>query len=297
MILDLEKKYHAKLLLFGEYLVLQGSDAFAVPLDRFYGQFKLDTSEKRGFAPDLLQKLAKLPVAQAQFDFPSFEKAIDQGLIFDSNIPRGYGMGSSGALSAALYDQFFFKLAPTFIDDRSNLALIESIFQGKSSGTDPLVSYYNTAIHIQNGKINKELVYDKFLLKNWFLFDSKVPRKTHTLLEIFKTKLQNSEYSTQIDHLTKENNLLIQHFIHNANEFSKLLNKFSSSQQFLFSDMIIEGLEPMWSQGLSSKVYQMKLCGAGGGGYYLLYSADMAILNKNYPSLDAILIPVIDESL
>ncbi|NJL74492.1 MAG: hypothetical protein HC892_05065 [Saprospiraceae bacterium] len=35
-----------------------------------------------------------------------FQQAIEAGLYFESSIPIGYGVGSSGALTAALYDTF-----------------------------------------------------------------------------------------------------------------------------------------------------------------------------------------------
>ena len=34
------------------------------------------------------------------------EKDIEEGMYFDSSIPQGYGVGSSGALVAAIYDTY-----------------------------------------------------------------------------------------------------------------------------------------------------------------------------------------------
>ena len=40
------------------------------------------------------------------FDLVQLEKDITAGMYFDSSIPQGYGVGSSGALVAALYDKY-----------------------------------------------------------------------------------------------------------------------------------------------------------------------------------------------
>ena len=41
-----------------------------------------------------------------RFDWEALEKDLAQKMYFDSSIPQGYGVGSSGALVAAIYDQY-----------------------------------------------------------------------------------------------------------------------------------------------------------------------------------------------
>ena len=79
-------------------------------------------------------------------------------MYFDSSIPQGYGVGSSGALVASIYDQY----AADKITVLENLtrdkllklkqifALMESFFHGKSSGLDPLNSYLSLPILINS---------------------------------------------------------------------------------------------------------------------------------------------------
>ena len=43
-----------------------------------------------------------------KFDIEALEKDIEKGILFDSTIPQGFGVGSSGALVAALYDRYAF---------------------------------------------------------------------------------------------------------------------------------------------------------------------------------------------
>ena len=77
---------------------------------------------------------------------------------FDSSIPQGYGVGSSGALVAAIYDKY----ADDKITVLENLtrdkllklkaifSKMESFFHGKSSGLDPLNSYLSLPILINS---------------------------------------------------------------------------------------------------------------------------------------------------
>jgi len=75
-------------------------------------------------------------------------------LYFDSSIPQGYGVGSSGALVAAIYDTYAIdKIEATETLTRDKLlrlkeifSLMESFFHGKSSGLDPLNSYLSIPI-------------------------------------------------------------------------------------------------------------------------------------------------------
>lgn len=57
---------------------------------------------------------------------------VDLGLNFESNIPVGYGLGSSGALVAAIYDDFFTEKASEFSELKRDLADLESFFMKKA---------------------------------------------------------------------------------------------------------------------------------------------------------------------
>ena len=74
------------------------------------------------------------------------------GLYFDSSIPQGYGVGSSGALVAAIYDKYAsdkITVLENLTRDKllklkSIFSMMESFFHGKSSGLDPLNSYLSS---------------------------------------------------------------------------------------------------------------------------------------------------------
>jgi len=76
---------------------------------------------------------------------------LNEGLAFESNIPIGFGLGSSGALSAGVYDSFCLAKANDNLElTKKHLAQIESYFHGSSSGTDPLVSFLQQGVYIES---------------------------------------------------------------------------------------------------------------------------------------------------
>ena len=83
---------------------------------------------------------------------------IEKGIFFDSSIPQGFGVGSSGALVAAVYDTYCTNkiVSSSDIPNKSILKLknifgqLESYFHGTSSGLDPLICYLNLPILIKS---------------------------------------------------------------------------------------------------------------------------------------------------
>ena len=47
--------------------------------------------------------------------------------------------------------------------------------------------------------------------------------------------------------------------------------------------MIIDRLMPFWQEGLTKGDYFIKLCGTGGGGYYLIYIVNEEALQSTLP--------------
>jgi mevalonate kinase len=104
--------FYAKILLFGEYGIIKDSKGLAIPFSSYKGALKSST-KLSGEAQKSNQNLIKLynylianSTKLVSFDFTSFKNDIDSGMYFDSSIPQGYGVGSSGALVASIYDQY-----------------------------------------------------------------------------------------------------------------------------------------------------------------------------------------------
>jgi len=282
--------FPAKLLLFGEYSILEGGDALALPLFKFTGQldFQKVSSAEENLHLTLKQKIVQY-LSENQEDFvhgvyKSFLSDLNRGLRFHTNVPAGYGLGSSGMLSAALFDRYADKIHRDVSGLRSKLSSIERIYHGSSSGLDPLVSYLSKGIHIHQGEI--QLIEQKvgsagaeannffraFLLdSSFFLLDTGQPRSTAKMVAIFRQLLEtpayrNNLYSTFIP----LQNQAITLTLHRKPE--ALFKAFKSISQWQYENMqpmIPEQLLPHWKTLLDSDEWSLKLLGAGGGGFLL----------------------------
>ena len=104
--------FYAKILLFGEYGIIKDSKGLAIPFNSYKGALKsvqnLSGEAKR--SNESLAKfyayLANLESEIVSFNLTELKRDIDNGMYFDSSIPQGYGVGSSGALVASIYDKY-----------------------------------------------------------------------------------------------------------------------------------------------------------------------------------------------
>src|SRR5690606_20286926 len=125
--------------------------------------------------------------------------------IFDSSIPQGYGVGSSGALVASIYDQYAHNKI-TVLENltREKLLILktifsemESFFHGKSSGLDPLNSYLSIPILI-NSKDNVEATGIPSQNTSGkgavFLLDSEMVGETAPMVSIFMENLKDNGF-------------------------------------------------------------------------------------------------------
>lgn len=175
--------FPAKILLFGEYGILLNSKALSIPYPRFYGKFRFVDAysgclpEKETESNDGLRRLLDyFKSSTGQFGYlqlDRFEKEVNQGIYFDSSIPSGYGLGSSGALTAALFHRYAIQSNPDSLEEiKEQLASIESCFHGLSSGIDPLTSLMKQPLLLDNGNS----IYTSVDLSDFF--------KTYTLFLI-----------------------------------------------------------------------------------------------------------------
>ena len=106
------RKYHGKIILFGEYSMIFGYKALLIPYYSAYGEWTsvINRPSERGFdSNQSLFSFYEYLCKDDKFrilDLRRFEMELNAGLYFDSNIPSGYGVGSSGALVAATYDRY-----------------------------------------------------------------------------------------------------------------------------------------------------------------------------------------------
>jgi mevalonate kinase len=277
--------YPAKLLLFGEYTIIQGAKALAVPLVNFKGQWRHSSdavalAEQQKGLYQLLHYLQKHH--KAMYDTVAFEEALLGGEFFDSTIPQGYGTGSSGALSAAVYDRFAFSKIPVLENSdlkrlQQQLATIESCFHGASSGADPLVCYLRQGV-IFNGENVQILSTERTHYEGFFLIDTGISRQTAPLVKLFKKYCEEEIYPLRLEvELIPLVEDAIDAFLNrDVNVLLETMHQISYFQFKYFPGMIPEAFRKPWLDALASEHTKLKLCGAGGGGFLLGYSVDMA---------------------
>jgi mevalonate kinase len=274
----LETFYPSKLLLFGEHTVLQGSQALAIPLNIFGGQWAYATDRALQYnLPEFNAYLTDLVKNNAiTLDTQAIAEALDAGLIFKSNIPNGYGVGSSGALVAALYNTFCKEKTTDLAALKAILGKMESFFHGASSGFDPLICYIQKAVLIQNGgnMITVNVPKNDISL---FLIDTKITRDAGKCIKIFADKCQDLHYKRMvINDLVPSNNDAIAAFLQNRKEvLFETVHHISLFQYRFFEEAIPESFKQIWLEGLSSDIFKLKVCGAGGGGFILGFARDM----------------------
>jgi len=273
--------YPSKILLLGEYTILNGSQALAIPFSTFSGSWSFQSIDSDKAIRSRNNLMSFLNSSDSRyFDFDKLKNDLQSGMWFDSTIPQGFGLGSSGALIAALFDRYGNKVEG-MIEKKNILASLEGFFHGSSSGIDPLVSLLKRPLLIHSFE-SIEFIEKPFDLNNFFLIDSGRPRNTGPLVSIYQEKMKNSDFKRGCaEILAREVNFAIENVLKQSDQkvlfhHLWLISKF---QWEFFQEMIPEHLKALWSQGLDSGDYILKLCGAGGGGYILGYAPDRASTN------------------
>ena len=271
------KHFNSKILLFGEHTVLYGSDALLMPFQRYWGKFDFISSKQENkdelashrILVSFSEFVAKSNLSHL-FNTSQIALELSKGLYFSSNIPIGYGVGSSGALVAAFYSKFKIGKEERNIEAlRKTLAELESYFHGSSSGFDPLVSYLDKPLHKSEAGV-KPINIDLSHFHS-FLVDTATTRSTLSLVSVFKTKSQDPDFGTiAIPALVESTNQCVKAILKNDTKvFFSHLKELSALQFRYLQEFIPTNYLPLWEKGLDTDDFYLKLCGAGGGGYLL----------------------------
>ncbi|WP_283639964.1 mevalonate kinase family protein [Mesonia mobilis] len=289
--------FYSKILLFGEYGIIKDSKGLSIPYNFYNGALKIDSdlSEVQQKSNNNLKRfanyLAELETSNpnlVQFNLEELTKDIEAGMYFDSSIPQGYGVGSSGALVAAIYDKYA-KNKITVLENLSREKLLklkeifgqmESFFHGKSSGLDPLNSYLSLPILI-NSKDNIEAAGIPSQSKEGkgavFLLDSGMVGETAPLVNLFMENLKQEGFRKMLkDKFVKHTDACVEDFMK-----GDVKSLFSNIKQL--SHVVLDNFKPMipkqfhnlWKEGIDTGAYYLKLCGSGGGGYILGFTEDI----------------------
>ena len=286
--------FYSKILLFGEYGIIKDSKGLSIPYNFYNGALKTNglqsetaiksnTNLKR-----FVDYLKTINSELVTFDLAALQNDVDAGMYFDSSIPQGYGVGSSGALVATIYDKYAFNKI-TVLENltrekllklKSIFSEMESFFHGKSSGLDPLNSYLSIPILI-NSKDNIEATGIPSQKSDGkgavFLLDSGIIGETAPMVSIFMENMKQEGFRKMLK------NQFIKHTDACVDDFLKgdIKSLFSNTKKLSkvvlnhFKPMIPQEFHELWKKGIDTNDYYLKLCGSGGGGYILGFTEDI----------------------
>lgn len=260
--------YPSKIILFGEYLILSGGKALSIPYSPFSIRKTFKKNSNIPFYFNLLNFISEDPIFENRIS-SNFKKEIYSGLHYTSTIPVGYGLGSSGALTANIYADYILEKKTNPKELRKELAAIENFFHQQSSGLDPLTSYIQKAILIQGDDITSDIHIHN--LNKFFLYDSGIRRNAKSAIGHFKLLSEDSGFMEELHRLGEINNRIIDSMLA-GEDIRPDMRAFSELQFRVFKDFIPQAVQLIWREGLDSDDYYMKLCGAGMGGMFLVYS-------------------------
>ncbi len=289
--------FYSKILLFGEYGIIKDSKGLSIPYNFYNGALKVDEnpSEEAKKSNQSLFRFAKylkeLQIANpglVTFDLETLNNDIERGMYFDSSIPQGYGVGSSGALVAAIYDEYA-KNKITVLENLTRDKLLklkkifgemESFFHGKSSGLDPLNSYLSIPILI-NSQDNIEPAGIPSQTENGkgavFLLDSGSIGETAPMVQIFMENMKQEPFRKMIKtQFIKHTDACVDDFLQgDVKSLFGNIKKLSHIVLDNFKPMIPAQFHKLWQRGIDTNDYYLKLCGSGGGGYILGFTQDI----------------------
>lgn len=297
--------FYSKILLFGEYGIIEDSKGLSIPFNFFKGGLRIGNMSK------LIEKesnlnlkkfrdyLLKIEISTVEFDFEKLNLDLDKGMFFDSSIPQGYGVGSSGALVAAFYDRYAINKITVLENLTKSKILVlknifstmESFFHGKSSGLDPLNSYLSLPIliHSKNEVETTGIPSQESKGKGAvFLLDSGKSSDTAPMVDLFFKSMKNKNYNKMIqEEFIKTTDNCVDDFLNgNFNSLFKNIKILSKVVLKNFKPMIPKSFHNIWARGIESDEYFLKLCGSGGGGYILGFAKDFKKAQKSLNDFD-----------
>ena len=277
--------YWSKLLLFGEYSMIFDSQGLVIPMKKFSAKWKKGESEILRFSRGELRKFARFlsedELLLDVIDTTAFRNDLEDGLALATNVPFGYGLGSSGTVVAAVYDRYAREKVQNPLELKKIFSRMEGYFHGSSSGIDPLQCYIGKPFRI--GADGVQILPDDFLPENVYigLLDTKVKSNTKPLVDGFKKQREDSAFLHDFEqnYLPCVNACMDTLICGETSAFFEAFRKLSHAQTHFFSKMIPESVRPLFEKSAEAP-FAIKILGSGGGGYMLLMTDDAAEASK-----------------
>jgi len=292
-----KKKFFSKILLFGEYGIIKNSKALVIPYKKYYGSLKF-SSKLDNVQKDSNINLKQLSKYIKNNEFVSnkintlkLDSDIENGLYFESTIPESYGLGSSGAVVAAIYESYKQEVGVDLeINDlKLILSNIESFFHGQSSGIDPLSCYVQKPLLVESkNSINTIDIPPQNInsKRTLFLLDTECKGNTQGLVEIFLNKLRRKDFEVFFENefAVATNNSITNFLERKYEDFENNFIELSKKTFNNFQEMIPVNYKNLWMDGIEKKDYYLKLCGSGGGGFLIGLTTDLDKVQKLFPT-------------
>lgn len=297
---------HAKLILIGEHAVVYGHPAIVAPLP----ELSVTVETKRHMGGDW--------IASSLFE-GEFSRAPDplKGLILlinevrrrgaapseslsvriQSDIPLGYGLGSSAAVAVALTRSLcgFFGMA---LDQETLMGFVhiaEVYAHGRPSGIDAWGCSQDSLLWFERGQTPRSISLTEPLFLVVGQSDS--PGQTRQAVSGVRTSPERDRVIGQLQQLTKESREYLQDHQYAA------LGRCLTKAQGLLRDVGVStpGLDSLVEEALAQGAYGAKLTGSGGGGCMMAVarnSTHQAQIKESLQILGAphVWTPIIDPS-
>ena len=284
----MRERYYSKVILFGEYSMIFDATALMIPLTRFSAQWRfashLDASGVAASNASLQRfadYLSTVEGVKDVIDLPRFNHDLQYNLFLDSNVPSGYGLGSSGTLVAAVYDGYAKQKTDDLLQLKSLFGKMESYFHGSSSGIDPLQCYMGKPFKITPAGV--QLLSDEFLKKDIriCLIDTKIKSNTKPLVDHFKQRREDAAFLSrfQSEYVPCVTSCIDSMVQGDTNLFFSSLKQLTKGQLEFLCPMITDNTLDLFTADYDFH-FGVKISGSGGGGYVLGFTDDVEKANE-----------------
>ena len=276
-------RYYSKVILFGEYSMIFDATALMIPLKRFSAQWQFPQSRNRAASltsnqslKRFYQYLSENDILSNLFDLQALKGDLDEGLFLASNVPSGYGLGSSGTLVAAVYDRYALQKTEDYLQLKTLFGQMESHFHGSSSGIDPLQCYLGKPFKITPDGVQS--LSDDFLKKDIHicLIDTKIKSNTKPLVNHFKAQRENPKFLNrfQSEYVPCVTSCIDSMIEGDKELFFNSLKLLTNGQMEFLRPMITDNTLELFTKDYDFN-FSVKISGSGGGGYVLGFTDDV----------------------
>jgi len=274
--------YPSKVMLVGEYGELAGGSALTIPFKKFHTRVRRTTHIPSGKENEAFQSVSTLKeLHQFICDLPEDSFHAPPDLVdfsdhleyywLEKTIPTGYGLGSSGAAIAVIYNLFFPESRNLTLSlQKEDMALIESYFHKQSTGIDPLSCFVGTPIYIRPDGTLQKVDFDPTRIQGeyrFFLLDSGERFDTEPLIKHFLEQMEITGFASSIrNEYLMINQKLIETLLGYRDADPGMLVRVLSGYQYThFRKIIPANMLDLWIEGQVSGEFYLKLNGWGGG--------------------------------